>query len=364
MRVAVLRGRILENATADELDGLIQAEAISGALSELGHEPVTVVFSLNLSDVADALRAVQPDLAFNLVESVEAQGRLIHLAPALLDYLRLPYTGARTEAMFLTSNKLLAKRILTAAGVFTPPWLSDDDASRGLETLEGPFIIKSVWEHASIGISESSVVYAESPDVLRRQIELRRDFLGGDCFAELYIEGREFNLSLLASPKGPQVLPPAEIEFVAFPPEALKIVDYKAKWKEESFEYHHTPRSFEFSDEDQPLVGRLTEIARDCWDLFGLRGYARVDFRVDAVGKPWVLEINANPCISPDCGFAAAAAQAGLSYSQAVERIIGDALEPFLAWRSHRTALKQRVRRKTRKPAGAEAQEVCGGAPS
>jgi D-alanine-D-alanine ligase len=70
----------------------------------------------------------------------------------------------------------------------------------------------------------------------------------------------------------------------------------------------------------------LTEIARACWHLFGLRGYARVDFRVDQDGQPWVLEVNANPCISPDGGFVAAAAQVGLSLNDVVGRIIQDSV--------------------------------------
>ena len=100
---------------------------------------------------------------------------------------------------------------------------------------------------------------------------------------------------------------------------------HRAKWDEQSFEYHHTPPRFDFPPADQPLLERLTGLARQCWDLFGLRGYVRVDFRVDAAGRPWILEINANPCLSPDAGFAAALAQAGISFAEAVRCILADA---------------------------------------
>jgi len=121
------------------------------------------------------------------------------------------------------------------------------------------------------------------------------------------------------------VLPPAEIIFEGFGADQPKIVDYRAKWDAASYEYHHTPRCFDFAADDAPLIDRLKALALSCWELFDLGGYARVDFRVDSAGRPWVLEINANPCIAPDAGFAAAIERAGLTYDQAVERIIGAA---------------------------------------
>jgi len=120
------------------------------------------------------------------------------------------------------------------------------------------------------------------------------------------------------------VLPVAEILFEDYPEEKLRVVGYRAKWQEGSFEYAHTPRSFDYTVEDEPMVQRLKAIAKECWRVFGLRGYARVDFRVDDAGEPWVLEVNANPCVAPESGFIAAAAQAGLSYNQVIQRIIED----------------------------------------
>jgi len=75
---------------------------------------------------------------------------------------------------------------------------------------------------------------------------------------------------------------------------------------------------------DGPLLQRLRRFAKSCWALFGLRGYARVDFRVDAEGQPWVLEVNANPCLSPDAGYAASLSRAGIDFDQAVQQILED----------------------------------------
>jgi D-alanine-D-alanine ligase len=121
---------------------------------------------------------------------------------------------------------------------------------------------------------------------------------------------------------GPEVLPAAEILFKGFSPEKPRIVGSAAKWDEHSFEYHATVRSFELRAEDGELAERLRRPAVACWRALGLRGYARVDFRVDEEGQPWILEANANPCLSPDAGFAAAAAHGGLSFDDVIERIL------------------------------------------
>ena len=182
-----------------------------------------------------------------------------------------------------------------------------------------------MWEHASIGLDAEAVVEAASDRLLETLMAQRKRKLGGACFAEAYIEGREFNIAILDGSEGPQVLPPAEIIFEGYPSERARIVDYQAKWDTASYAYHHTPRCFDFDAVDDGLLEQLRNLSRECWDLLGLRGYARVDFRVDHHERPWILEINANPCLSPDAGFAAAVRQAGLTMTDAVGRIVDSA---------------------------------------
>jgi D-alanine-D-alanine ligase len=327
MKVVILHSEISSCASADEQDVLTQVETVSRALRKLGHRTIALPFSLDLLSMTERLRLESCELVFNLVETVGGQGRLIHLAPSLLDSLRMPYTGAGTEATFLSSNKLAAKRLLRAHRLRTPDWVSLTESSPG-----GPFppassfIVKSVWEHASVGLEEGSVVCPRDVQGLRQEIRNRLDEIGAEGFAERYVDGREFNLSILAGEEGPEVLPPAEIEFVGFGADKPRIVGYKAKWDEEALEYHNTPRRFGFGKKDRPLLRALKRNALRCWHLFQLRGYARVDYRVDPNGVPWVLEINSNPCLSPDSGFTAATVQADLSYEEVVGRIIGDSL--------------------------------------
>ena len=319
----VMHGAVDPTAGPDEQDVLVEAAAIADALTTLSYQPVTLPLTLDLDGARTVIERLKPAFVFNLVEAIGGQGRLIHLATALLDSMGVPYTGCRTEAMFLTSNKPLAKRMMAQAGIETPAWIDPDRLGGARVPFAGPFIVKSVWEHASIGLDAESIV--ADPRKLGEIARKRRRTMGGDWFAEAYVDGREFNVSVIAGPRGPEVLPPAEMRFIDFPPDKPRIVDYSAKWDEQSFEYRNTVRSFELQAEDAPLVQRIGERAKACWRLFGLSGYARVDFRVDGAGTPYVLEINANPCISPDGGLVAAAARAGLSQVDLVARIIADA---------------------------------------
>lgn len=321
-RIVVLHSQVAEGVRRDEDDVLVQTEVVCRALAKLGYNAVPMAFEEDLGVMRERLRRFDSVLVFNLVETVAGTGRFIYLAPALLDELGLCYTGAATDAVFLTSNKTVAKRLLQRSGIPTPLWQTVESLQSGSPAAAGRYIVKSVWEHASVGLDDDAVVAGSSPGELLSEMRKRRGKLGGECFAELFIEGREFNLSLLEEKDGPRVLPPAEIDFSGFPPEKLKMVGYAAKWESDSFEYHHTPRCFDFSGEDLTLLERLANLARQCWDLFSLRGYARVDFRVDAAGRPWVLEVNTNPCLSPDAGFVAAAVRSGLSFEEVITGIM------------------------------------------
>lgn len=322
MKIAVLHDRVAAGAAADELDTLEQVEAIRAVAARLGHDVVTGPVDLDLHRARERLIAARLDLVFNLVETLDGTGRLIHLVPAMLDHLGLPYTGSPTDALYLTSNKPLAKRWLRQNGLPVPDWA---DAAEGSITghLTGDrVIVKSAWEHASIGLDEDSVIDALDEDRIRAAATERRDRLGGSAFVETYVEGREFNLSVLQGPRGWEVLAPAEITFEGFAAGQPRIVGYRAKWDRLAPEYRGTVRKFDFGAADRPLLAELTDLARECCRVFPVRGYARIDFRVSRDGRPWILEVNANPCLNQDAGFAAAAARSGYDYATLIERLI------------------------------------------
>ncbi len=334
MRIVIAHNAVDDSSSLDEQDVLVQARAVQEALNCLGHSSCLLPCSLDLAAFKRELAQWRPDLVFNLVESLDGRGQLIDFVPSMLDCMGVPYTGASAASIHLTSGKAQAKARMRGAGLPTAEWVGpfpkDAWSVRDLpvSAFPGVFIIKSVWEHASFGLAGDGLVEAESMDDLAAALQSRAPILGGACFAERYIEGREFNLALLAEPDGVQVLPPAEIIFEGYGPDRVRIVDYRAKWEADSYEYSHTPRRFDFPETEAALLTALTEAALSCWRVFDLKGYARVDFRVDADGRIFILEVNTNPCLSPDAGFAAALDRAGIPFESAVSRIIEDARRP------------------------------------
>jgi len=325
LKITILHNAVVDSDSASERDVLVQVAAVENALRSLGHQTCHLPCTLNLETVEESLTSDRPQLVFNLVEALGGTDRLAHLAAVLLDDLDLPYTGTQAAELHLTNNKPKAKQRLRFANLPTPDWAVAELADG---RLAPPYIIKSVWEHASLGLDDHAVIAVGDGSTVCEQINSRSRQLGQPCFAEQFIDGREINLSLIAANDGPRVLPPAEIDFSRFPVGRPKIVGYAAKWDEEAVEYHSTPRSFDFSDADQPLLDRLRMMALEIWQLFGLRGYARIDFRIDDRGEPWILEINANPCLSPDAGFVAALAKAEIPFELAIEWIVEAALRP------------------------------------
>ncbi len=316
--MALLFGRLPRGARRDERDILVEVDAVRRALDRLGYRTVVVELSLDLRRTARRLVRAAPGAVFNLVDSVEGSERLQHLGPALLDSLGIPYTGTRTEGIVLANHKLRAKALMASAGIPTPPWLPLQATE--MASFPPPYIVKSIWENGSVGISDAAVVREAGRSTAELAALLDRP--AAELFAEAFVDGREFNVSLLAGVEEVEVLPVAEMTFQGYAAGKPRIVGYAAKWEEGTFEFGHTVRRFDLPGEDAPLLERLRELALACWRALELRGHARVDFRVSADGEPWVLEANANPCLSPGAGYMAAAARAGLSPEEVVRRIL------------------------------------------
>lgn len=325
-RVAVAHTFVTPESRLDDQDTLEEIATVSEALLELGFEPHPVPLTLDLGAFVAALGELEPAFVFNLVEGVDGSGRLIHIAPALCEHLGLACTGAPSSAVLATTSKLEAKRLLRIAGLPTAPWATPAELARGHVGFAGPYILKPVWEDASVGIDHGGV--CAGADRLLEMWRARTACAGGEYFAERYIEGREINQALLAGPRGPRALPMAEIDFLDWEEGAPRIVSWRAKWDEHAPEFERTRRRFSRGRRDAGLRRRVKALARRCWHLFGLHGYARVDLRIDRRGHPYVLEVNANPCISPDAGFLAAAREVGMQPAEVVACIIRDCLPP------------------------------------
>lgn len=327
MRVVILYNRPAgadhPNAEAS-LDVLAQVETVESALSGLG-------IGTSISEIRGDLRSglndlieASPDIVFNLVEAVDEDPLLYPNIAGLLELLRVPFTGSGSCALAISTDKRLAKLALRGAGLPTPEWVVyRGDRDFTCSGFPPPWMVKPNFEDASIGIDDRSV-YASERRLLADLPALLEKHAGQPLLIERYIDGREFNLSLLEDGLGFEILPAAEIDFSALPEGKPRIVGYRAKWDTASFEHGHTPRMFA-RDESDALVCRLRALAKQACETLGVRGYARVDFRVTESLDPLILEVNANPCLSRGAGFMAAAVAAGLTAAETIGRILAAA---------------------------------------
>jgi len=316
-KAIILHQELQKGAAPDELDVLDQASAIEKSLKSLGYEVYTEPVSLNLEKLLKIIGSVKPDVVVNLVETLGGRGRLIHFVPGLLDSVSVPYTGSGQQALYITTGKTVAKKEMIRTGLPTPGFFGQSEIKKIIPGKK--YILKPTWEDASVGITDKSVV---TSDTCKQQLNLMLKTGIKEWLFEEYIDGREFNVTLLETKDGWRVFHPAEIVFKDFPKGKPKILGYESKWDETSFEYTNTKRTFETIPKDNKLILRLTDISLRCADVFNLGGYARVDFRVDQNNDPWVLEVNANPCLTEDAGFYAACRNEGMTYTEMVSAII------------------------------------------
>jgi D-alanine-D-alanine ligase len=298
-------------------------EAIEEALEALDHSSVRIPFTRDLHGFTQRFKEQMVDIVFNLCETVDEDPRLVWHAATVFELLGVSFTGSTSAAVMLTTDKLISKRLLKGRQIKTPNYIVYN-GSREFSTalLKFPVIVKPRFEDASIGIDQDSIF--ESDQKLRQGVEQFSDRFG-PLLIEEYIPGREFNITLMGYPTA-SILPIGEIDFSAFPENLYPIVGYRAKWDKASFEYHHSPRRFP-GDLARSLSKKMERVAHECFHLFMVRDYGRVDLRVDDHGKIYVLEVNANPCLSPDAGFAASAQQAGLSYGDMIGMIVDFAVQ-------------------------------------
>jgi D-alanine-D-alanine ligase len=317
MRCCILFNQPSENALPDELDILEQVEYVETHLHKIEIETYRKGITTDFMKEMQVLFKEKPDLVFNLVESINNKGELLYFVPAILNMYSLPYTGNPLEAMFITTSKALTHKYLVSSGLSTPnAYLPSQKKS----LISGKkYIIKPIWEDGSLDITSESVFSYSK--VWEEKLTAFKDT---HWIIQEFIDGREFNISVMMGKNGPEVLPPAEMTFLNYGNDRPRIVDFRAKWIEGSFEFENTVRMFPGKDLDPVLEAKLRDLALKSWHVFGLKGYARVDMRVDEYNNPYVIEVNANPCISPNGGFIAATHEAGYKFTDVLKWIIDD----------------------------------------
>jgi D-alanine-D-alanine ligase len=305
-----------------ELGVMDEVKAVTQALVELGYSSALIPLSPPLEQAKKKLQAVQADVIFNLFEGFDGCPETEGIVAGMLAELNIPFTGCPQSTLTLALDKALTKELLAKAGIPTPRYQILTLKNISTFHLDFPCIVKPLGEDASHGISEESVVYDFAS--LEKQVRKICTLFGGKSLVEEYIDGREFNTTVMGS--GRLTIPAISEIVYTLPSDKPKILTYEAKWEENSLYFDNTRAvcPAQISLTEQKKIG---QIAKAAFKLLGCRGYARVDFRQDRAGNFKVLEVNPNPDITPGSGAALQAATSGLTYSQFTEKIIRFALK-------------------------------------
>jgi len=330
MKVAVLYN-LLERLEKGEEKDILAEEAVHeeiGAIEEgirsYGYQFFVMAVRDEIEPILHWFKEINPDVVFNLCESVYGNACMEMNIPALLDLLRIPYTGSPPLTLGLCQDKGKVKDILTSQGILTPRYKIFDREVGPLKGNIFPIIVKPLHEDGSLGISKESVVYDD--EALNRQIRYVIEKYQQPALVEEYIDGRELNVGLLDTNGKVEPLPISEIDYSEFPEGIPRICGYEAKWVQDSIEYQKSkpicPAPLEWV-----MQKRVEHLAIKAFKLFGCRDYARVDMRIDRDGKIYILEVNPNPDISPPSGMARAIRIQGMTYSEFIGKVIDKALE-------------------------------------
>jgi D-alanine-D-alanine ligase len=304
-----------------EMGVLDEVRAVSSALEALGCEYSLFPLETPLSDAFDNLQFLEYDVVFNLFEGFEVMPETEIQFAASLEKHGIPFTGCPSMSLSLALDKAQAKAALIERGIPTPAYRLLDKNNLAYFDLDFPCIVKPCSDDASHGISEKSVVYNRTE--LEKQVSAISTRYNGEVLAEEYIEGREFNATVLGDE---ELIVPAvsEVDY-RLPAGKPEILTFESKWEEESLYYRSTPMicPARINEEEKAVI---SDIAFKAFRAMGCRGYARVDFRQDREGKFLVLEVNPNPDITEGAGLSMQLAAGGISYHEFVKNQIDIAL--------------------------------------
>jgi len=317
-----------ENKAREDIKGI--AEHVVEILSADGFVTEAVGVTGDVFGAVESIKAFQPDVVFNLCESIGGDNRFEPLLPMLLDREGIAYTGSGPLTLSIALHKHKAKEILRARGVPTPEAIHLTAASEASRvSLPFPLIVKPSREDASVGISSQSVVNDRA--ALTRRVTHVLSHYRQPALVERYIEGREIYVSMLGRPAGvPEIFPFYEIDFSLMPANRPRIVSFEGKWVEGSDEFVGT-KPVLCEDLTPELRAHVAEVALRAFSAMEIRDYARLDVRLATggpdAGTPFVIDVNPNCDLSDEAGgYAKAARAAGLGYDEVIRRIVELAL--------------------------------------
>ncbi|HOM66776.1 MAG TPA: hypothetical protein PLA02_04295 [Brevefilum fermentans] len=323
----------------DDLDGETTIQALVEAIRAGGH---TCEFLEGDITIVDTVRKFKPDICFNICESHFGDAREAQV-PAILEKLRIPYTGSQVTCLALTLDKPMTKRILTYHDLPTPEFQTFERVDEPLDPkMQFPLFVKPSREGTGMGVSAKSIVRDERE--LREQVRIMVERYQQAALVETYIEGREVTVGLVGNLVGPvarriphdENLPRIQAGLRFFPPLEVDL----SPFFETDIVYDNRLK-VDLADQltylcpaplDDDMVDELNWLAAAVFRVTGALDVARVDFRlnINEDEKPYILEINPLPGLSPGISdIVIEAAADGVEHTELVNMILETALRRY-----------------------------------
>lgn len=303
---------------------------VASTLRKCGHEVKILGVQKDLAAIGASVEEFKPHIVFNLLENFDDVTTFDQNVVSHLELMRLPYTGCNPRGLMLARDKSLSKQLLAYHRIPVPDFLVVKRGRKPALTkrLKFPLIVKSLFYEASAGISQASVV--ENAEQLAKRVQFIHDSLGTAAIVERFIDGRELYVGVMGNERV-QAFPVWEMTFTNMPENTYRIATERVKWNTRYQQRH----GIDTSEAKLPegLGERIQHIVKRAYRVLDLSGYARLDVRLDADCRPYVLEANPNPQLAHDEDFAQSGERAGLSYEKLLERIVALGLQ----WQPERT---------------------------
>jgi D-alanine-D-alanine ligase len=302
-----------------------EADVISG-LAKLGHQVETLAVYDNAGAVVQKVADYAPDVVFNLCESFFNERSHEPNIPALLELLRVPYTGAGADSLLLCKDKELAKTVLVYHRIRVPRFVVSRKRTprRALRRFDYPAFVKPLGEESSDGIAKASFGRNEKETIERTHF--LHEKLGCDVMIEEYIEGRELYVSVLGN-RNVSVLPARELFFGDLPETEPRFATFRAKW-DDAYRAKWNIRNGPAAKLPPAVEKKLPEFARRVYSLLRVRGTGRLDLRLTPASELVFIEANPNPSLARGDDFARSAAAAGIDYETLIQRMLDYARTP------------------------------------
>jgi D-alanine-D-alanine ligase len=289
-------------------------------LREQGHEVKPLGIQDELNPIRQHVEEWKPTIVFNLLEAFDNVNLFDQNVVSYLELLRISYTGCSPRGLLLSRDKSLSKKLMAYHRIPVPEWavFLRERKVRVPPRLRFPLIVKSLTHESSIGIAQASVVGDE--ERLRKRVEFIHESVGTHAIVERYIDGRELYVGVIGNDRL-QVFPVWEMHFSKMVEgDNWPIATERVKWSAKYQKKHGiaTNKAADLAD----LEVAIGKMAKRVYRAVELTGYGRIDLRMDAEGRMYVLEANPNPQIAYGEDFAESAHHAGIEYGDLLDRIL------------------------------------------